>query len=38
MERVEQMYRRALDVFQLVGDERGSGAAYVGFGKAAVRR
>lgn len=38
MERVEQMYRRALDVFQLVGDERGSSAAYVGLGKAAVRR
>lgn len=38
MDRVERMYRRALDVFQLVGDERGSGAAYVGLGKAAVKR
>jgi hypothetical protein len=38
MDRGEQMYRRALDVYQLVGDERGSGAAYVGLGKAAVKR
>ncbi len=38
IDRVEQMYRRALDVYQLVGDERGSGAAYVGLGRAAVKR